>query len=144
MASTPVKGLELNYSFGYTHATFDELKLSQNGSVVDLHGNHQVFTPDMTSMLAAQYSYAPGKQIKLVARGEWRYLGSTWFDLANTIKQSPYSLLNASLGIRRKNFSITCWEGISLTKSILPTPTTSAPPTWATRRHMARNLGVKF
>ena len=60
IATTPVKGLELNYNFGYTHARFDDLKLSQNGSVVDLSGKHQVFTPDMTSMLAAQYSYPLG------------------------------------------------------------------------------------
>ena len=109
LAATPVKGLELNYSFGYTHALFSDLKLSQNGSVVDLSGRHQVFTPEITSMLAAQYSYPLNQHIKLVGRGEWRYLGNTWFDLANTIKQSPYSLFNASAGIRTPNFSIMCW-----------------------------------
>ena len=118
LAATPVKGLELNYSFGYTHALFDNLKLSQNGSVVDLSGKHQVFTPEVTSMLAAQYSYLLGgvssrlsrQRIKLVARGEWRYLGNTWFDLAGTIKQSPYSLFNMSAGIRTRNFGILFWD----------------------------------
>ncbi|HEY4286675.1 MAG TPA: TonB-dependent receptor [Puia sp.] len=120
IATTPVKGLELNYNFGYTHARFDDLKLSQNGSVVDLSGKHQVFTPDVTSMLAAQYSYPLGlytsrsnrreNQVQLVARGEWRYLGNTWFDLANTIEQKGYSLFNASLAIRTKNYSLSFWE----------------------------------
>lgn len=117
LASTPVKGLELNYSFGYTHALFDNLTLSQNGSAVDLSGKHQVFTPDVTSMLAAQYSYSlgtssrpAGQRIKLIARGEWRYLGNTWFDLANTIKQSSYSLFNMSVGVRTRNFGITFWD----------------------------------
>jgi len=124
LAATPVRGLELNYSFGYTNARFKDLKLSQNGSVVDLSGRRQVFTPEVTSMLAAQYSYPLGnlfsegpsshhlaqQRINLVARGEWRYLGNTWFDLANTIKQPSYSLFNMSVGIRTRNFSILFWE----------------------------------
>ena len=127
LAATPAKGLELNYSFGYTRALYDQLKLSSNGSVVDLKGKHQVFTPEYTSMLAAQYSYPlshrgqqPGdrhsgvnlhdQRPSLVVRGEWRYLGNTWFDLANTIQQSPYSLFNISAGIKTKNFSLLFWE----------------------------------
>lgn len=120
IATTPVKGLELNYNFGYTHARFDDLKLSENGGVTDLSGKHQVFTPDLTSMLAAQYSYplglftsrshGRGTEVQLVARGEWRYLGNTWFDLANTIEQKGYSLFNASIGIRTKNYSLSFWE----------------------------------
>jgi iron complex outermembrane receptor protein len=125
LAATPIRGLELNYSFGYTHALFEDLKLSQNGGVVDLKGKHQVFTPDVTSMLAAQYSYSLGaltspgqtssgglfrQRIKLVVRGEWRFLGNTWFDLANTIKQSSYSLFNMSAGVRLRNFGLTFWE----------------------------------
>ncbi|HWK06364.1 MAG TPA: TonB-dependent receptor [Puia sp.] len=124
LAATPVRGLELNYSFGYTNARFKDLKLSQNGSVADLSGNRQVFTPEVTSMLAAQYSYPLGslfwgghsshhlaqQRIRLVARGEWRYLGNTWFDLANTIRQSSYSLFNMSAGIKTRNFSILFWE----------------------------------
>jgi iron complex outermembrane receptor protein len=113
LAATPVRGLELNYSFGYTNARFKDLKLSQNGSVIDLSGRRQIFTPEVTSMLAAQYSsshHLSGQQIKLVVRGEWRYLGNTWFDLANTIKQPSYSLFNMSAGIRTRNFGITFWD----------------------------------
>jgi iron complex outermembrane receptor protein len=120
LAATPLRGLEVNYNFGYTHATYKELKLSQNGSIADLAGKHQVFTPEVTSMLAAQYSYAlgflggsttrRGDAVRLVVRGEWRYLGDTWFDLANTIKQPAYSLFNASAGVKRKNLSLSFWE----------------------------------
>lgn len=109
IATTPVKGLELNYSFGYTHARFDDLRLSQNGSVVDLAGKHQVFTPDLTSMLAAQYSYRIAA-FTFTARGEWRYLGNTWFDLANKIEQPAYSLFNGSFGVGVKNYSLVFWE----------------------------------
>ena len=57
LAATPVKGLQADYNFGYTDAEYKTLKLSQNGSAVDLDGKKQIFTPDITSMLALQYSF---------------------------------------------------------------------------------------
>nr|MBA2762123.1 TonB-dependent receptor [Segetibacter sp.] len=45
----------------------------------------------------------------LLIRGEWKYLGTQYFDLANTIKQSSYSLLNTRIGVTARNFSIMFW-----------------------------------
>ncbi len=56
LAATILKGLEATYNFGYTDAKYTKLKLSQNGSETDLSGNRQIFTPDITSMLALQYN----------------------------------------------------------------------------------------
>jgi len=111
VAATPVKGLQLDYNFGYTHAKYKSLKVSSNGETVDLNGNKQIFTPDVTSMLAAQYSvlFSQKQQLKLVARAEWFYLGTTYFDLANNIKQSPYQLLNTRVGISSKHADIFFW-----------------------------------
>lgn len=111
IAATLLKGLELNYNFGYTHARYKNLQIPSNGAVVDLKDNHQVYTPDVTSMLALQYSYDFGGQqrIKLIARGEWRYLGNEYFDLANQIEQKAYSIFNARLGISTKKFDVFLW-----------------------------------
>ncbi len=116
-AATPVKGLELTYNFGYTYARYTTLNLSSNGSAEDLKGNRQIFTPDVTSMFAAQYSLPINKQktVKLLARGEWQYLGLTYFDLANTISQGSYSLLNAKFGVTTKYVDVLLW-GRNLTK----------------------------
>ena len=111
VAATPVKGLELDYSFGYTDAKYTDLKVAQSGSEVNLKGRRQLFTPDVTSMLAAQYSLpvqAAGK-LRLVLRGEWKYLGTEYFDLANTIRQAPHSLLNTRVGLRSKNIELFFW-----------------------------------
>ncbi len=107
----PLKGLEATYNFGYTHATYSKLKLSQNGSEVDLSGNRQVFTPDVTSMLALQYSHPVKKDgsIKIVVRGEWLYIGEEYFDLANSIRQSPHHLLNARFGVNIKSVDVFFW-----------------------------------
>ncbi|MFL5788426.1 MAG: TonB-dependent receptor, partial [Flavisolibacter sp.] len=93
----PLKGLEVQYNFGYTHAEYSSLKLSSNGQSVDLEGKKQIFTPDITSMLSAQYSYdlIPNKHLQIIARAEWHYLGTEYFDLANNIRQSPYNLIHS-------------------------------------------------
>jgi iron complex outermembrane receptor protein len=110
-AVTPVKGLEANGSFGFTNAEFTKLSLPENNVEVNLEGNKQIFTPDITSMLALQYSYDLGtkQQLKIVVRGEWMYFGKQYFDLANTISQKPYSLLNTRCGIAAKNFELMFW-----------------------------------
>jgi iron complex outermembrane receptor protein len=59
-------------------------------------------------MLAAQYNFSLSKKqdLKIVLRGEWKYLGTQFFDLANTIRQSSYHLLNTRAGLTAKNFEI--------------------------------------
>jgi iron complex outermembrane receptor protein len=107
-----LKGLTLMHSLGYTHARFENLKLSENGNVVDLKGNRQIFTPDLTSMLALQYSYkiSQRQDLSFVVRGEWKYLGTQYFDLANTIQQPSYNLYHAKAGLTTKTLSLFFWE----------------------------------
>jgi iron complex outermembrane recepter protein len=109
LRALPFKNLSVDYSFGYTDAKYDELKVSQNGSEADLKGKKQLFTPDITSMLAAQFMHSLGKQVSLSVRGEWRSIGTTYFDLANTIKQSPYNLINARVAIAYKKAELSLW-----------------------------------
>ena len=111
LASTLFKGFEASYNFGYTDAQYTTLNLSENGTAVDLKGNKQIFTPDITSMLALQYRLGLNKSesVKLIIRGEWIYLGKQYFDLANSISQSSYSLFNTRLGVSTKHFELYFW-----------------------------------
>jgi len=111
IAATLFKGLDVSYNFGYTHARYTNLQLPNNGNVVNLNGNRQVYTPEFTSMLALQYGYplSSNGQTRLVARGEWRYLGDQYFDLANQIKQEGYSTYNARFGVTTKSFDLFVW-----------------------------------
>jgi iron complex outermembrane recepter protein len=104
-------GLELTEHFGYTHARYTSGKLSSNGAAVDLDGHYQVFTPDVTNMMAIQYSGTLPKPFGVNAfiRGEWYYFGRQYFDLANKQAQTSYQLLNASVGISYSFFSISVW-----------------------------------
>ena len=112
LASTILKGLEATYNFGYTDAKYTKLKLSQNGSQADFSGNRQIFTPDITSLLALQYnvSLMSSGKLQLIIRGEWTYLGKQYFDLANGISQSPYNLLNTRIGLKIKHAELYFWE----------------------------------
>ena len=102
--------LSIDYNAGITNANFDALELSQNGASNNLKGNKQIFTPDMVSILALQYDQALNSHLKGFIRTEWKYTGTTYFDLANTIKQSPYSMVNASAGIQMGDISFKLWS----------------------------------
>jgi iron complex outermembrane receptor protein len=102
--------LSIEYNFGYTNAEFTSLLLAQNGTELNLKGNKQLFTPDITSSLAAQYDIHFTPQLKGFIRGEWKYIGTTYFDLSNTIKQKPYNLINTSFGLQYGNFQLQGWS----------------------------------
>ena len=105
----PAKGLLLQYSFGTTNARFDKLDIASQGSTVNLAGKRPIFSPNTTSLLAAQYSYALNAKLKIMTRAEWKYIGTTYFDLANTIEQKPYHLLNAKTGIETEKIAFYFW-----------------------------------
>ncbi|WP_210463907.1 TonB-dependent receptor [Rufibacter roseolus] len=109
--ATPAKGLEASYSLGYTDAQYTSLTGSADGEEVNLEGNKQVFTPDVTSMLALQYGYGLGatQSLRLVLRGEWRYLGKQYFDLANQLSQDGFSTFNARVGVQAKRYEVFFW-----------------------------------
>lgn len=111
LTAAPAEGLEISYNAGYTNARYKNLKLAQNGDVINLEGRRPVFTPDYTSLLAIQYNYSLENKagIKIIFRSELKSIGTQFFDLANTLQQKPYSLVNASAGITVKKYQLIFW-----------------------------------
>lgn len=111
LSAKPFKGFSTDYSLGYTDAEYKSLQLPQNGATVNLNGNKQLFTPDVTSMLALQYSCEIEKshKLNLIVRGEWIYTGDQFYDLANQIEQKGYHLFNAKIGVSNKRFDLFFW-----------------------------------
>ena len=105
----PTKGVLLQYAFGTTSASYDTLEIASQGASVNLAGKRPIFTPSSTSLLAAQYSFPVSSELQIMLRGEWKYIGTTYFDLANSIQQSPYHLLNAKLGMEYKKTALSFW-----------------------------------
>ena len=111
LSATFLNGLELNYNFGVIDSRYKTFDLSQYGSVIDLSGKHQVFTPQLTSMLALQFTVMLNKihQVKLMPHAEWRWLGTTYFDLKNKIIQNPCHLFNAGIKLTTRHFELIGW-----------------------------------
>ncbi|MBL0741184.1 TonB-dependent receptor [Chryseolinea lacunae] len=108
VSTTPLKGLQIDCNLGLNDAKYKTLKLAQNGEEVNLNGNHQIFTPSMTSMTAAQYTLGIGA-VKVLVRGEWMALGKQYFDLGNTVEQKAYNVLNARVGASYHGFDVMLW-----------------------------------
>ena len=115
----PAKGLLLQYAFGTTNARFDKLDIASQGESINLAGKYSIFTHSMTSLLAAQYTYTATSNVNIFVRAEWKYIGTTYFDLANNIQQSPYHLLNLRTGIEHNKMALSFWaKNITETKFI--------------------------
>ena len=102
------KGLSLQYSGGLTSAKYAVLGVVSNGAQVDLSGNKQVFTPSTTNYFATQYQTSIAAH-ELMFRLEYNHIGKQFFDLANTIEQKAYGLVNFRSSIRTNHFDISVW-----------------------------------
>ncbi|MEB2778573.1 TonB-dependent receptor [Algoriphagus sp. D3-2-R+10] len=107
----PAKDLSIDWNFGYTHATFDKLMLPGESGEVDFSGNRQIFTPELTSMFAAQWTpqFFNSNTLDWMLRGEWLYFGEQFFNLENTINQEAYQIANVKFGVVSDTIELTLW-----------------------------------
>jgi len=113
-AAVPVKGLELSWNAAYNHARYAALPLFNytDNRTQDYQGNRPINTPVVSSMLAAQYTYALGqgrRQPAVFGRAEWRYTGRYYFDYYNQDKQDGYSLFNVRAGVSVRHLELAFW-----------------------------------
>ncbi|MDR7132765.1 iron complex outermembrane receptor protein [Algoriphagus sp. 4150] len=111
VSALPSKDLSIDWSFGYTHATFDKLMLPGESGEVDYSGNRQIFTPDVTSMVAVQWTpqFFYSSQLSWLVRAEWLYFGEQFFNLENTIRQDAYQIANAKFGVMTDTMELSLW-----------------------------------
>jgi iron complex outermembrane recepter protein len=104
-------GVETSWAFGYTDAKYKTLKVSAGGAEVDLAGNRQIYTPKVTSLVTTQYTvyFNERRQSGVLFRAEWQHMGEQFFDLANNIRQSPYSIYHARVGVTSRHLDVMGW-----------------------------------
>ncbi|MEM1253379.1 MAG: TonB-dependent receptor [Cyanobacteria bacterium P01_H01_bin.21] len=90
--ATPFEGFDIIGGFGYTDAEFTDNDNPFAGD--DFDGNRLLYSPDYTYNLAAQYR-SPGG---FFGRLELQGVGTIFFDDANTIKEDPFTIVNARIG----------------------------------------------
>jgi iron complex outermembrane receptor protein len=94
----PCEGIELSAAAGYTYARFDDF----DSPIGDFSGKHIDSIPSASVNLACAY-HAPWGGM---ARLDWRYLGDTWFDVGNTVRQEAYVVMDAKIGYERGGFGV--------------------------------------
>ncbi|NSL86896.1 TonB-dependent receptor [Chitinophaga sp. Mgbs1] len=111
LTGLPLKGLEIGYNLGVVRSSYQQLLLLDgSGGNKDFKGNKQVFTPSFTSALSVTYrrSFYHDK-CNIYITPEWKYLGRQYMNYYNDLEQAPFSLLNATIGIRYAPIEISFW-----------------------------------
>ena len=95
---TPAKGVIIQYNGGITNA------------LIEANGKRPVFSPDNSNAIAIQYSKTINAKVSGFIRSETRFIGNTYFDSSNEIKQSPYCVNNISMGVNKNKVSVVLWS----------------------------------
>ena len=95
---TPAKGIMIQYNGGITNA------------IIEATGKRPLFTPDNSNAIAIQYSKTINAKVSGFIRSETKFIGNTYFDSSNEIKQSPYCINNFNIGINKNKMSIVLWS----------------------------------
>ena len=109
-----MSNLRLTANYGYTHAQFIEF----NDGVNDYSGNFLPYAPQHTLSLGASYDCWIGGRLldEIVLSASWQGAGKIYWNEANSLHQNFYSLLNASVELRKGDFSLSLW-GRNLTNT---------------------------
>jgi outer membrane receptor protein involved in Fe transport len=111
---TNLSHFRLMANYGYTHAEFEEF----NDGVNDYSGNYLPYAPKHTASLGASYNMWIGGSLldEIVLSASWQGAGEIYWNESNTLKQDFYSQLNASVELRKGDFSLSLW-GRNLTNT---------------------------
>ena len=115
IAAIPVKGLQLDGSFGVNFTEYKDFDLERVDFTTfeeistPIDGNKLSNAPSSTLFIGAQYDYAINKDWKLMLRGEVRNTGKFYTDIQNEIEQPNYTLLNARFGISYGMYNLYLW-----------------------------------
>lgn len=118
MGTSEWKGLSITDGFGYTDAKYTKVKATTSQNDLNLVNKKQVFTPNMTNLMALKYAIKLNKSrnLKLTTIGEWKYVGDQFFDFANAIKQESYHIYNTRIILSAKHWELSGWINNLLNK----------------------------
>ena len=94
-------------AYGYTHATFEEYNDGEN----DYSGNFLPYAPQETMSLNVAYNVPVSRSFanRLVLNLGWEGVGRIYWNEANTMSQSFYGLLRASVAWEKGHFGASLW-----------------------------------
>ena len=107
LAYHPIKSLQLNLNYGYTHARYLEYKKSARE---DFSGNRLPMVPNHTLSLNGTYTIMPvGWFDKIVFNTGLTGLGRIYWADDNIVRQNFYATLNAKVSLTKDIFTWEIW-----------------------------------
>lgn len=109
-------GLTFQGGFGYTDTEYRHYADAETG--MDYAGKHTPLAPEYTYNLALQYRQPLIDSFRFLnrddsltwtSRAEVQGVGTFYWNDDNTLKQSPYELVNLRTGLEMENFSLIFW-----------------------------------
>jgi iron complex outermembrane receptor protein len=112
---------------GYVDATYVEFPnalATGSAAIIDASGNRQQYISKFTGTVGATYTWNVGYD-NLVGNAHiaYQYRSGFYFDVANTIYQPGYGLLNARIGVENDRYGAYLW-GLNLTDQAYRTTAT--------------------
>jgi outer membrane receptor protein involved in Fe transport len=103
----PVKELNLNVSYGYTHATFKKY----SDGINDYKGNYVPFAPQHTFSAGGDYTWSLKDKFidKIILQAQYTGVGRIYWTEENDIYQNFYGLLNGSIGVEKNMLKVELW-----------------------------------
>ena len=104
---TPNDKFSLSGNYGYTNAKFEEF----NDGVTDYSGNYLPYAPQHTASAMTSYRIPLNCAVldDITLNASWQGAGKIYWNEANTLKQNFYSLLNASVELRKGDYKLSLW-----------------------------------
>ncbi len=101
----------LEFAASYTDASFRQYQsLNFATFIIEDYQDHQLpNTPKVSANLTLRHRWPLGNQLELFSQLSDSYVGSHYFDPANTLQQDAYHLLNAKIGVEGQSWSIHLW-----------------------------------
>jgi len=96
---------DLFFGYGYTDS-----EIKESAVPTDIGNQAPLVTKD-TINLSAQYRRPFGNSgLQLFVRGDYRRLGDTWWDPANSTVRNPVNLLDWRIGIEGESWTLAGWQ----------------------------------
>ncbi len=116
VAWTPNDKFMLSANYGYTHAKFEDYKDFVKNDAgerveVDYAGNYLPYAPQHTASLMASYRIPVNCAVldDITLNASYQGAGKIYWNEANTLEQNFYSLLNASVELRKGDYKLSLW-----------------------------------
>lgn len=99
----PIDGLTITGNFAWLDSEYDGFDFDSDGDGVneDNSGLEPIFSPEITTRLAAEYRYSVADTYEVFFGADWQYRDDTFLNIFNDeqIKQDDYTLWNGRVGV---------------------------------------------